>query len=226
MYQELVFFCNRTCSTDLRKRVTDFVRSGGSKAEAARRFQVSRGSVHNRTSAEDGLSYKKPGPEGPRSLDPEALRCHVAFTLFQILTFLMKRMTLTGICHSVKLLHTVVSRLFKIDTGSADEFMRRWKTFKSPIHERLWAAFSKDSDITSVNEVEFFLSGLDFHRFCNLNYFPEIAELRSIRFDEFDHEIQKKLQLEYDGSLLKVYGQKKLIQISLKNINVIALFKN
>lgn len=65
------------CSSDLRKRVINFVKSGGSKTEAAYRFQVSRGSVHNWTAAEDGLSYKKPGPKGPRNLDPEALRCHV-----------------------------------------------------------------------------------------------------------------------------------------------------
>ena len=65
------------CSADLRKRVIDFVRNGGRKAEAARRFQVSRGSVYNWTSAEDGLSHKKPGPKGPRSLDLEALRYHV-----------------------------------------------------------------------------------------------------------------------------------------------------
>ena len=65
------------CSSDLRKRVIDFVKSGGSKVEAARRFQVSRGSVYNWISAEDGLSYKKPGPKGPRSLDPESLCRHV-----------------------------------------------------------------------------------------------------------------------------------------------------
>ena len=65
------------CSLDLRKRVIDFVKNGGSKAETARRFQVSRGSVHNWTSAEDGLSYKKPGPKGPRSLEPEVLRRYV-----------------------------------------------------------------------------------------------------------------------------------------------------
>lgn len=65
------------CSPDLRKRVIAFVKNGGNKAEAARRFQVSWGSVHTWTSSEDGLSYKKTGPKGPRSLDPEALRCHV-----------------------------------------------------------------------------------------------------------------------------------------------------
>lgn len=65
------------CSTDLRKRVIDFVNSGGSKTEAANRFCVSLRSVHNWTSVENGLLYKKPGPKGPHSLDPEELRYHV-----------------------------------------------------------------------------------------------------------------------------------------------------
>lgn len=54
-----------------------FVRGGGSKAEAARRFQVSRGSVYNWLEAPDPLSYRKPGPKGGRKLDREALRRHV-----------------------------------------------------------------------------------------------------------------------------------------------------
>lgn len=62
------------CSTDIRKRVIAFVEGGGSKAEAARRFQVSRGSVYNWTSAADGLSYRKPGPKGSRRVDRKALR--------------------------------------------------------------------------------------------------------------------------------------------------------
>lgn len=66
------------CSTDLRKRVLDFVRGGGSKAEAARRFQVARSSVYRWCDAPDGLAYKRPGPKGPRKLDWEALRAHVA----------------------------------------------------------------------------------------------------------------------------------------------------
>lgn len=65
------------CSSDIRKRVIDFVRSGGSKAEAARRFQVGRASVYRWLSGEDGLSYKRPGPKGPTKLDWEALRHHV-----------------------------------------------------------------------------------------------------------------------------------------------------
>ena len=65
------------CSQDLRKRVLDFVLESGNKEEAARRFQVSRASVYNWLSKEDGLSYERPGPRKPRKLDWEALRCYV-----------------------------------------------------------------------------------------------------------------------------------------------------
>jgi transposase len=62
------------CSKDIRNRVLAFVADGGSKAEAARRYQVSRATVYNWLSSEDGLSYRKPGPKKPRKLDWEALR--------------------------------------------------------------------------------------------------------------------------------------------------------
>jgi transposase len=65
------------CSSDIRKRVLDFVASGGSKIEAARRFQVSRASVYNWLSKEDGLSYLRPGPRHPRKLDWDALRQYI-----------------------------------------------------------------------------------------------------------------------------------------------------
>jgi transposase len=65
------------CSQDLRKRVIKFVRGGGSKTEAARRFQVSRSSVYNWINALDGLAYTRPGPKGPRRLDWQALRTQV-----------------------------------------------------------------------------------------------------------------------------------------------------
>lgn len=65
------------CSSDIRKRVVSFVLGGGSKSEAARRFQVSRASVYNWLNAPDALSYQKPGPRRPSKLDWEALRAHV-----------------------------------------------------------------------------------------------------------------------------------------------------
>ena len=65
------------CSSDLRQRVVDFVRGGGSKAEAARRFKVGEASVY-RWLKPDGMAYKRPGPQRPHKLDWNALRRHVA----------------------------------------------------------------------------------------------------------------------------------------------------
>jgi|AACY02.16.fsa_nt_gi Transposase and inactivated derivatives len=64
-----------TCSLDIRERVVDFVRSGGGKAEAARRFSVSRRTVYNWLSRED-LSPKAHGLRH-RKIDKAKLRAHV-----------------------------------------------------------------------------------------------------------------------------------------------------
>ena len=42
-------------STDLRKRVLDFIENGGKKAEAARRFNVARSTIDRWLNAEDPL---------------------------------------------------------------------------------------------------------------------------------------------------------------------------
>jgi len=65
-------------STDLRKRVLDFIAKGGSKAEAERTFGVSRRTIYNYLEAEDPFTYQKPGPKGPRVLDYDDLEKHVA----------------------------------------------------------------------------------------------------------------------------------------------------
>ena len=65
-------------STDLRKRVLDFIDNGGSKVAAQRTFSVSRRTIYNWLEAKDPLASKKPGPKGPRSIDYDALEQHVA----------------------------------------------------------------------------------------------------------------------------------------------------
>jgi putative transposase len=64
-----------TCSIDLRERVVNFVRSGGSKAEAARRFCVSCRTIYNWLER-DNLSPKKHGLRH-RKIDKAKLRAHV-----------------------------------------------------------------------------------------------------------------------------------------------------
>lgn len=61
-------------SKDLRRRVVKYVRQGGSKAEAARRFGVSRPTVYEWLALGDDLSAKKPGPKKAHKLDWAALR--------------------------------------------------------------------------------------------------------------------------------------------------------
>lgn len=66
------------CSTDLRQRVLGFVAGGGSKADAARRFQAGIAGVYRWLGAADGLAaYRRPGPRGPRRIDWAALRAQV-----------------------------------------------------------------------------------------------------------------------------------------------------
>ena len=67
-----------TYSTDLRKRVLDFIETGGKKAEAARRFSLNRSTIYRWLAAEDPLSSEKPGPKNMRVLDEAALKKHVA----------------------------------------------------------------------------------------------------------------------------------------------------
>jgi transposase len=66
------------CSSDIRIRVISFVRDGGSKAEAARRFGVSRMSVFNwLRCGETVTQYSKPGPRTARKIDRLELQQHV-----------------------------------------------------------------------------------------------------------------------------------------------------
>jgi transposase len=61
-------------SEDLRRRVVHYVRQGGSKAEAARRFEISVWCVKDWVKRGDNLTAGKPGPRGGHKLDWQALQ--------------------------------------------------------------------------------------------------------------------------------------------------------
>ncbi|MDE0317722.1 MAG: IS630 transposase-related protein [Candidatus Poribacteria bacterium] len=56
-------------SQDLRKRVLDFIAAGGSKAEASRRFRISRRCIYNWLDAADPFIYEKQGFRKPYQLE-------------------------------------------------------------------------------------------------------------------------------------------------------------
>ena len=62
-------------SVDLRERVVAFVKAGGAKAEAARRFSVSEGSVHNWLKRDNLAPIKV--KRRHRKLDWNALEQHI-----------------------------------------------------------------------------------------------------------------------------------------------------
>ena len=64
-------------SSDLRTCVLEFIANGGSKTEAAKRFNVGRTAIYRWLNAKNPLMGGKPGPRKPRLLDPVALADHV-----------------------------------------------------------------------------------------------------------------------------------------------------
>jgi len=65
-----------TYSLDLRQRVVDFVKNGGSKAEASRAYKISEWCVYDWCQRTE-LKPQKPPQRRKRKLDWEALRIHV-----------------------------------------------------------------------------------------------------------------------------------------------------
>jgi len=64
-------------SSDLRKKVLDFIAKGGNKHKAAKRFSISRTCIYNWLKQSNPLMAKKTGPKGMRCLDLEVLKAHV-----------------------------------------------------------------------------------------------------------------------------------------------------
>ena len=64
-------------SIDLRKRVLNFIKKGGSKSQAAQKYEVSRTTVYNWLEMDDPAAYQRPGPSKPRNVCLQALRAHV-----------------------------------------------------------------------------------------------------------------------------------------------------
>lgn len=103
-----------------------------------------------------------------------------------------------GIAPSVKLLCAVVDRLAKVNLPAAVSFVARWRLSTSSVHMRLWAAAARNPALVPAEQVSEFLIGINDEPFWSLHAFPEVAELRAIRFKELDNisriAIAKRLQ--------------------------------
>jgi hypothetical protein len=98
-----------------------------------------------------------------------------------------------GIGPSVKLLHATLQQLSTIDTSTASRFLQQWTIANDPIHIRLWASLSRNCNIAPIANIEEAFLSLSETRFWDLHNFPEIAELRAVRFSEFSKDAQSSI---------------------------------
>jgi hypothetical protein len=98
-----------------------------------------------------------------------------------------------GISPSVKLLYAVIERLVDVDADAGVEFTQQWKSSTSPVFLRLWAAWARDPRLASPVEVASFLAASSDEVFWLVHYFPEVAELRALRFKDLSAEDQDRL---------------------------------
>jgi len=98
-----------------------------------------------------------------------------------------------GIAPSVKLLDAVVKRIGTLDPGRAQAFVSRWRQMSTPIHLRLWASLSQTAELTSAAELSDTLPALENRPFWDIHTFPEMAELRALRFNDVSEDARKRI---------------------------------
>ncbi|WP_197744080.1 hypothetical protein [Candidatus Nitrosacidococcus tergens] len=98
-----------------------------------------------------------------------------------------------GIAPSVKLLNAVVRRIAELDVSQARAFVSRWKQTPTPVHLRLWASLSQCSVLTPADELSEILPVLEDRPFWKICAYPEIAILRSLRFNDITDDAQQKV---------------------------------
>jgi len=91
-----------------------------------------------------------------------------------------------GFAPVVKLLHAVVGRIGVLNRLKAQNFLNQLKSEKDALSLRLWASFASLSNWVSSFEIGEFLIETDSKFFWEYYYYPEIAELRSIKFSSLE----------------------------------------
>lgn len=122
-----------------------------------------------------------------------------------------------GIAPSVKLLHAVVKRIAALDLGQARVFVSRWKQMSTFIHLRLWASLSQIASLTSATELSETLPELRDRPFWDIHAFPEVAELRALRFGVLSENAQNKMLIRIKKGPPRTFWSRDLDRVRIKN---------
>jgi len=100
-----------------------------------------------------------------------------------------------GIAPSVRLLHASVERLAEVDPKAASKLVRRWLRMGGFVRRRLWAALARNEQLVTPTELQDVLLGSEDREFWLVDRYPELAEVRALRFRDFEPKTQDALLL-------------------------------
>ena len=114
-----------------------------------------------------------------------------------------------GIAPCVKLLFSVYERLRDIAPDQGVAIARSWRFRASDLYTRMWSAAARNPVVASADQVAEFLLGLDWEHFWDIRSYPEIAELRVVRFNDLVAVHQNKILASIlKGPPSKLWGKK------------------
>ncbi|MBE0581884.1 hypothetical protein [Devosia sp.] len=99
-----------------------------------------------------------------------------------------------GFAPCAKLLSAVVERLADLDATAARRLVASFAVESWELYRRLWAAAARDTSLASPPEVQSFLKSLSDKEFWVADNYPEIAELRAIRWSSLSDMAKAELE--------------------------------
>ncbi|RVG14949.1 hypothetical protein [Sinorhizobium meliloti] len=99
-----------------------------------------------------------------------------------------------GFAPATKLMFAVTERLASIDVEAARRIVASWDTNGWKLYRRLWAAAARNSELVDAEDVSAFLGRIDDAEFWWASSYPEIAEVRAVRWSSFSADSAARLE--------------------------------
>lgn len=115
----------------------------------------------------------------------------------------------SGFAPLARLFSEALDRLAEADVGAARSRADRLALLPWPLTRRLWAAAARRSNFIDGETVGQWLASQDDEAFWSIGQFPEVAELRAVRFGDFDTALQAQIEARLlKRPLARLFGTK------------------
>lgn len=99
-----------------------------------------------------------------------------------------------GFAPAAKLMFAVTEKISSIDMEAAKRVVSSWDTGGWKLYRRLWAAAARTSELVDPSQVSAFLEGISDAEFWRTGSYPEIAEVRAMRWNSFSPDSAVRLE--------------------------------